>query len=181
MFAVCSRWVLLGILTFSLQLCHTWWNTSNCNTVNDVCRLQLACLLPIVLKLRISCEAALLIPRLHDTTGCSTTGLANRLYRVNKHPTGCQTGLDVWLHDTGCIQPVECFYTRHNRLSIRIDNRLYRVNGTLMIDTERVIRCCNWTAHARRQHHDVVGDFNVGRPRISVQLHRVVTKKSGFV
>jgi len=42
-------------------------------------------------------------PRLHDTTGCQTTtgchsgcttGLYNRfdnrLYRVNKHPTGCQ-------------------------------------------------------------------------------------------
>jgi len=32
--------------------------------------------------------------------------LDNRLYRVNKHPTGCQTGLTTWF-----------------------DNRLYRVNG----------------------------------------------------
>jgi len=57
----------------------------------------------------------------------------NRLYRVNKHPTGCQTGLTsgwmfiymiqpvvkpVW-------QPVECFYTRYNRLWF--DNWLYRL------------------------------------------------------
>jgi len=32
----------------------------------------------------------LFIPRLHDTTGW--------LYHVNKHPTGCQTGLT-----TGCM------------------------------------------------------------------------------
>jgi len=43
-----------------------------------------------------------LIPHLHDAAGCQTgltTGCRlynwfdNRLYRVNKHPTGCQTGL----------------------------------------------------------------------------------------
>jgi len=36
----------------------------------------------------------------------------NRLFRVNKHPTGCQTGL-------------------YNRIDNRFDNRLYRVNGAL--------------------------------------------------
>jgi len=36
----------------------------------------------------------------------------NRLYRVNKHPTSCQT---VW-------QPVECSYTRYSRLSNRLSN-----------------------------------------------------------
>jgi len=82
----------------------------------------------------------------------------NRLYRVNKHPTGglttvlneqplfvqpvvkpgCTTGLTTGcIHDAaGCqTEPVECLYTRYNRLSHRFDNRfdnrLYRVNGAL--------------------------------------------------
>ena len=46
-----------------------------------------------------------LIPRLHDTTGCQfvvtcVTGLTtfdDRLYRVNKHSTGCQTGCQTVL------------------------------------------------------------------------------------
>ena len=48
------------------------------------------------------------IPRLHDTTRLSSrlyNRLDNRLYRVNKHPTGCQPGcrLNVCIHDTtGC-------------------------------------------------------------------------------
>ena len=54
-------------------------------------------------------SATPLIPRLHDTTGC----LDNRLYRVNKHPTACQTEL-------------------YNRFDNRFDNRLYRVNGALL-------------------------------------------------
>ena len=29
------------------------------------------------------------------------------------------------------VKPVECLYTRYNRLSNRFDNRLYRVNGAL--------------------------------------------------
>jgi len=113
----------------------------------------------------------------------------NRLYRVNKHPTGCQTGCQTvlttglneqtvrstWLSDrlhnpvwhpcwtNSCSfnrlsrrvvqpvwqpavytiqpfvklivkwvwQPVECLYTRYNRLSNRFNNRLYRVKGAL--------------------------------------------------
>ena len=95
-------------------------------------------------------------PRLHDTTCCQTgchrlsnrfdNRLDNMLYRVYKHPTGCQAGLT-----TGCsvVQPdwqpaALCkqtssrlsnrLYNRlnnrlSNRLYNRIDNRLYRVNG----------------------------------------------------
>jgi len=58
-------------------------------------------------------------PRLHDTTCCQTgcqlsyrlyNRFDNGLYRVNKHPTGCQTGLTTRL-TTGwmfvyTIQPV---------------------------------------------------------------------------
>jgi len=63
-------------------------------------------------------SAVTLKHRLHDTTGCTTGCFDNRLCRVNKHPTGCQTGLT-----TGCVwQPVECLYTRYNRLSIRLSN-----------------------------------------------------------
>ena len=38
--------------------------------------------------------AALLIPRLYDTTGCQTglaTGMTTGCIVQNKHPTGCQT------------------------------------------------------------------------------------------
>jgi len=37
-------------------------------------------------------KSTILKPRLHDTTGCD-----NRLYRVNKHPTGYQTGCQTGL------------------------------------------------------------------------------------
>jgi len=63
-------------------------------------------------------------PRLHDTacchTGC-TTDLTTVLNEQTVRSTGCQTGLNVCIHDTtncGC------------QLSNRFDNRLYRVNGT---------------------------------------------------
>ena len=67
----------------------------------------------------------------------------NRLYRVNKHPTGCQTGCQMGLTTvlneqlfvqpvvkpsctTGLTntvwQPVECLYTRYSRLSRRLSN-----------------------------------------------------------
>jgi len=55
-----------------------------------------------------------------------TTGWTNSGCSVVRS-TGCQTGLTtswVW-------QPVECLYTRYNRLSNRFDNRLYCVNGAL--------------------------------------------------
>ena len=73
--------------------------------------------------------------------------LYNRLYRVNKHPTGCQTGFDnrfdnrverTAVRSTGCQTGFynrfdNRLYTRYNRLSNRFDNRfdnrLYRVNG----------------------------------------------------
>ena len=62
--------------------------------------------------------------------------LNNRLQRVNKHPTGCQTGcstalnrLNVCLHDAdGCSTTAECLYTRYNWLFNRFDHRLQRVN-----------------------------------------------------
>jgi len=38
--------------------------------------------------------STLLEPRLHDATGCRAYNRSdNRLYRVNKHPTGCHAGL----------------------------------------------------------------------------------------
>jgi len=53
--------------------------------------------------------------------------VVNRLYRVYKHSTGCQTRLATGL-TTGCI-----VYTAgcQNRCTTRFDNRLYRVNGVL--------------------------------------------------
>jgi len=52
----------------------------------------------------------------------------NRLYRVNKHPTGCQTGLYNRL------------YARYSRLSNPFDNwfdnRLYRVNRALQCTSQ---------------------------------------------
>jgi len=53
------------------------------------------------------------------STGCQT-GLYNRMYTWYSR---LSNGLSVW-------QPVECLYTRYNRLSDRFDNRLYRVNGS---------------------------------------------------
>jgi len=48
----------------------------------------------------------------------------NRLYRVYKHSTGCQTRLT-----TGLTKRLYRVYNRlSNRLYNRIDNRLYRVN-----------------------------------------------------
>ena len=74
----------------------------------------------------------------------------SRLYRVSKHPTGCQTVVkpvnrvertvaDRSTRLTGLTtvwQPVGCLLTRYSRLSNRLynyrfDNRLYRVNGVL--------------------------------------------------
>jgi len=64
------------------------------------------------------------------------------VYRVNKHPTGCQTGLTTGLTTVLNEQPLSVqhgcqtalnnrfdnrLYTRYNRLSKRFDNRLYRV------------------------------------------------------
>ena len=104
----------------------------------------------------------------------------NRLYRVNKHPTGCQTGCQTGLTtvlneqlfvqhgcETGLYnrfdnrlytrysgfvkpvvkqvwQPVECLYTRYNRLSYLFDNRLYRVrvNGALAITFAMELTFC---------------------------------------
>ena len=56
-------------------------------------------------------EFWVLKPHLHDTTGCRTD---NRLYRVNKHPTGCQTGLYNRFDNR--------LYTRYSRLSNRLSN-----------------------------------------------------------
>jgi len=44
-------------------------------------------------------------------------------------------------------QPVECLYTRYNRLSYRLDNRLYRVNGasqtlSSVVLSSAVLNCC---------------------------------------
>ena len=81
-----------------------------------------------------------IIPRLHDTTGCQiglTTVLNEQplLFQPVVKPV-CTAGLSTGcIHDTAGCQtgPVECFYTRYNRLSHRFDNRfdnrLYRVNG----------------------------------------------------
>jgi len=74
----------------------------------------------------------------------------NRLYRVYKHPTGCQTlfvkpvvqpGLTTgWTNSCSfnmVVKPVwqsiGCLFTRYSRLSNRIDNRFYRVNGVLQV------------------------------------------------
>ena len=100
-------------------------------------------------------------PRYNRLTNRLCNRFDNRLYRVNKHPAGCQTGFQTGL-TTGLTtvlneqplfvqrivksgvavytiqpvikpvvkrvwQPVECLYTRYNRLSKRFDNRLYRV------------------------------------------------------
>jgi len=69
----------------------------------------------------------LLMSRLHDTTGCQT-GLTidnrNWLYRVYKHSTRFDNRLNE--------QSVRS--TRlSNRLYNRYDNRLYRVNGALVV------------------------------------------------
>jgi len=63
-------------------------------------------------------------PRLHDYNR-----FVNRLYRVNKHPTGCQTGLttgslNVRIHDTaGCQTGL---YNRFDNRVTRFDNRVER-------------------------------------------------------
>ena len=73
----------------------------------------------------------------------------NRLYRVNKHPTSCQTRFANRVERTA-VRSTSCqtalykqfdnrLYTWYSRLSIRLsngfdnrfDNRLYRVNGAL--------------------------------------------------
>jgi len=82
-------------------------------------------------------------PRLHDTTGL-TTGctVVNVRQRTNSR---CSFNQLTNRYDSRpavytiqpvvnpvvkrVSQPVECLYTRYNRLSNRIDNRLYRVNG----------------------------------------------------
>jgi len=71
-------------------------------------------------------------PHLHD----------NRLYRVNKHPTGCQSGCETGLTTgfttgltTGCIVYTNIYPVvkpLSNRFDNRFDNRLYRVNGALL-------------------------------------------------
>ena len=59
----------------------------------------------------------------------------NRLYRINKHPTGCQTGCqtgDNRVERTAAVRSTGCqtaLYTPYNRF----DNRLYRVNGALVL------------------------------------------------
>jgi len=82
--------------------------------------------------------------RLHHTTSCQTgcQRYGNRLYRVYKHSTGCTTRFDnrlnePWLFVQHGWQPVGCLFTRYSRLSYRLynrfDNRLYRVNGGIII------------------------------------------------
>jgi len=48
----------------------------------------------------------------------------NRLYRVNKHPTGCQTGLTTGWMFVYTIQPVVKHRLSNTGLYNRIDNRL---------------------------------------------------------
>jgi len=73
----------------------------------------------------------LLIPRLHDTTGCQTGC-----------PTGWTAGCVVYTNIQPVEQPVECLFTRcsrlSNRLFMRFDSQLYRVNGVLLSPTASV-------------------------------------------
>ena len=81
----------------------------------------------------------------------------NRLYRVNKHPTGCQTGCQsgltaVFNEQPLFVQPVvkPCCTTgltiRYSRLSNgfdnRSDNRLHRVNGVLENTAPVTVNMC---------------------------------------
>jgi len=72
--------------------------------------------------------------RLHDTTSLSNhidnRFDKNRLHRVNKHSTACQSGLTTGWMFVYTMQPVvQPAVQLNRRLSNRFDNRLYRVNG----------------------------------------------------
>jgi len=88
----------------------------------------------------------------------------NRLYRVNKHPTGCQTGLTTVLNEQlfvqhGCQSGLynrfdngfdngfdNRLYHVYKQLPDRFDNTLYRVNGASAINCVVVGKVkCLWT------------------------------------
>ena len=80
----------------------------------------------------------------------------NRLYRVYKHSTDCQTRLTTGL-STGCIvYTAGCqtgcttrFDSRLNEQYNRIDNRLYRVNGVFNIPAD----CRRFISHGPKRRN----------------------------
>ena len=78
----------------------------------------------------------------HTTQKVNINELLNPVYTIQPVVTGCTTGL---------TKPVECLYTRYNRLSNGFDNRLYRVNGALsssaIVYTRLRPRCCRLVSH----------------------------------
>jgi len=89
------------------------------------------------------CTTSLTTGCIHNTAGCQTgcqtgfdNGFDNRLNVCIHNTIGCQ---GVWQSIVSCIQT-------SNQLSMRFDNRLYRVNGALDITlrTYTLLACAIW-------------------------------------
>ena len=100
----CQTGLTISCIVYNV---HVYKHSAGCQTSNRFdSRLAVSCIQPVVNRLYnpvwqpVERTVVVCLTRWTRLSNLFYNRFDNRLYRVNKHPTGCQTGY------TGCIQPV---------------------------------------------------------------------------